>query len=542
MRSDMIPTDDGNCRPSDLPGTLQRPSHLIGVVRCRPAIAAFALLLAVACARSVGATPIFLVDSSADSSVVPETLIFRVDRATGQLTTLGTLPTEFGEVAALAAASDNLLYAAATRTGDILEITASPFGFRSIGSVVATNPVGLGANNIVGLAFSGGVLYAIDEATDELSRIQITPFNATVIGQVRLGSIAGPVLDVFGGDIAEDASGNWFLWTQGDPQGPHLYRLDVTAAVATELDPTNQTLGAKTGIAFDYQGGGALLASSGVLDALLTLNPATGETTASVPFCLNCPTPYDHRFGDLASPRCTDADQDGFAPEGGDCGPVDCNDDDPSINPAAEEVCNGIDDNCDGTIDEDPAASAACVASCMATTAHDCHVEQEDRHVEDEEPSEPSEAPSSRSDDEEDSFHSESARFTDCQTSLCQAGSCSITAGACSDDGSSPCTTDAECDDGNPCTDDRCDPSAHCLHVPLSGGSCDDRNPCTHDDTCTAGVCVGIPVHCTGGDHCDRDGMCSHHHHRHPRRHRKRFRPSRPRWEQTKISRPISSE
>jgi hypothetical protein len=30
----------------------------------------------------------------------------------------------------------------------------------------------------------------------------------------------------------------------------------------------------------------------------------------------------------------------------------DCDDDDPSVHPGAEEVCNDIDDNCDGLIDE----------------------------------------------------------------------------------------------------------------------------------------------------------------------------------------------
>jgi len=53
--------------------------------------------------------------------------------------------------------------------------------------------------------------------------------------------------------------------------------------------------------------------------------------------------------------ECRDLDQDGFfAPPcpGVPASALDCNDNDPTINPAADEVCNGIDDNCNGIIDE----------------------------------------------------------------------------------------------------------------------------------------------------------------------------------------------
>jgi hypothetical protein len=60
---------------------------------------------------------------------------------------------------------------------------------------------------------------------------------------------------------------------------------------------------------------------------------------------------------------CTDEDVDGYAIEGGACGPVDCNDADGAVNPEAGELCgNGVDDNCNGLSDqEEPICGAGAV-------------------------------------------------------------------------------------------------------------------------------------------------------------------------------------
>lgn len=50
-----------------------------------------------------------------------------------------------------------------------------------------------------------------------------------------------------------------------------------------------------------------------------------------------------------STPTCTDADGDGYSVEGGDCGEIDCNDNDPSINPGACDIIgDGIDQDCSG--------------------------------------------------------------------------------------------------------------------------------------------------------------------------------------------------
>jgi hypothetical protein len=60
-----------------------------------------------------------------------------------------------------------------------------------------------------------------------------------------------------------------------------------------------------------------------------------------------------------------------------------------------------------------------------------------------------------------------------------------------------------DCDDGDPCTVDYCDPvSGECVHAELL---CDDGNPCTADFCDANGVCQHVPILCDDGDPCTYD-------------------------------------
>ncbi|MCB9524442.1 MAG: hypothetical protein H6702_13875, partial [Myxococcales bacterium] len=105
-----------------------------------------------------------------------------------------------------------------------------------------------------------------------------------------------------------------------------------------------------------------------------------------------------------------------------------------------------------------------------------------------------------------------------CTTDRCTEGACVRALVVC-DDGDA-CTTDTcdpargceaapsvACDDGNPCTDDACDPLRGCGFTP-NAAACDDGNACTVDDRCVAGACGGTPAACDDGDPCTGGDAC----------------------------------
>ena len=139
------------------------------------------------------------------------------------------------------------------------------------------------------------------------------------------------------------------------------------------------------------------------------------------------------------------------------------------------EVCNGVDDDCNGSIDEstcddgNPCTEDTCAGAdgCQHTplTGTEC------------------------------------LDGTACtQADLCQDGEC--------------VGTPLNCDDGNGCTDDSCEADKGCVYTP-NFADCDDGDACTLADTCKDGVCVsGTSLSCDNGNPCTDDACgptgCTH--------------------------------
>ena len=98
-----------------------------------------------------------------------------------------------------------------------------------------------------------------------------------------------------------------------------------------------------------------------------------------------------------------------------------------------------------------------------------------------------------------------------------KTGECVETPASGSCDDANLCTTDdycvngictgvpADCSDANPCTTDACDLLEGCRHLHFDFAPCQDEDPCTADDQCISGTCVGQPVVCDDGNPCTQD-------------------------------------
>ncbi len=171
------------------------------------------------------------------------------------------------------------------------------------------------------------------------------------------------------------------------------------------------------------------------------------------------------------------------------------------------EICNGIDDNCDGKTDNFD-ATAPCKKTNQFGTCDGVILACENGEAVCDAPDAKPEQCNGLDDD------------CDGQTDegICDDGNdCTIdtcdTAGGCKHKGQSG----IQCsDDGDPCTNDICNEDGQCIHKGVAGVPCDDGSICTQTDKCLAGNCVGgNNLDCNDNDPCTADGCdpftgCTH--------------------------------
>ena len=137
------------------------------------------------------------------------------------------------------------------------------------------------------------------------------------------------------------------------------------------------------------------------------------------------------------------------------------------------ESCNGLDDDCDGEIDEPELVQGEYVGLCNdgnECTDDACLGEAGCEHIEL---------------DQGECKDGDACTVGD----HCEAGKC--------------VGLPVLCDDSNPCTDDACDGLGGCAAT-FNTASCDDQDPCTVNDSCKEGKCVGFNVDCS----CQQNSDC----------------------------------
>lgn len=213
---------------------------------------------------------------------------------------------------------------------------------------------------------------------------------------------------------------------------------------------------------------------------------------------------------DEGCPQCDDADGDGYFAQSG-CGTVvDCDDTQASVNPSAIEICgDGIDNNCDGAIDEG-CLSCEPGAPCTTGSFGECAAGVYDSECMCVPLNLPEEEKCDGLDNDcngliDDGVTCCSSPFFECNGQCVDFASDRFNCGICGRrcPGEQICRAgtcidlclNVSCNDGNPCTIDSCDPATgFCRHTIQNGMLCDDGNACTTFDACMNGICVPGPT------------------------------------------------
>ena len=207
----------------------------------------------------------------------------------------------------------------------------------------------------------------------------------------------------------------------------------------------------------------------------------TGEDYVTIKYSLQgvpCVDSDEDGYGNPASPLCTSPD-------------LDCDDADPGVNPDAEEICDGIDNNCVNGVDEEPIASESCTNGLFCDGQEQCV----SGACQDGIPINCDDGVSCTTDtcnEVTDACKNQPSDFF-CDDSLwCNGSEICDPVNGCQA-GSNPCAPD-----GNDCTDDLCNEADDSCQYPCSATGPED--PCCEDPACSSETVCGT-------DECiDNDG------------------------------------
>jgi hypothetical protein len=177
--------------------------------------------------------------------------------------------------------------------------------------------------------------------------------------------------------------------------------------------------------------------------------------------------------------------------------------------PPAPESCDGADNNCDGQVDEGyPNTDGDLMADCVDPDDDDDGFDDETDNC--------PKVPNNQLDTDSDGLGNEcdpdddndgSPDELDCAPTLAIAYPF---APELCDGLDNDCDTNIDegtCEDGDLCTDDICSPVSGCQH-PFNNTVCNDGNPCTAEDKCVIGLCQGDFSVCDDGSPCTVD-LCT---------------------------------
>jgi len=190
-----------------------------------------------------------------------------------------------------------------------------------------------GVGTIKNVVLSGSVSFADVDGDGYTSNLDCNDFNAAI--NPGMSETCNGIDDNCDGNIDEGVLTTYYADTDGDSYG----------------DASNSTMACS-------MPGGYVTDNTDCNDADAAVNPGATEVCNGIDD--NCDGNIDEG---VETTFYADADGDGYGdatssvsacsvPEGYVTDNTDCNDANAAVNPGATEVCNGIDDNCDGNIDE----------------------------------------------------------------------------------------------------------------------------------------------------------------------------------------------